>query len=65
VPPNILPLFYQLLIIFVSKIINILNTGNVLCGSQVSKPSNLIQKQKFLDVIFKIFLVFCVPQNFF
>jgi len=32
---------------------------------QFSKPSNLVQKQKFLGENFKIFLVFGVPQKFF
>jgi len=39
------------------------NTGNVLCGSQVSKTSYFRQKQKFLDAILEIFLVFGVPQK--
>jgi len=37
--------------------------GNVVCRSQVSKPSNLMQKQMFLDVILKIFLAVGAPRK--
>ncbi len=36
-----------------------------MCRSQALNPSDLMQKHKFLDVIFKIFLVFGWPQKFF
>jgi len=68
VPPNILPCHFNSLLTtinhFCFKNEKMRNTGNV-CRSQVSKPSNLMQKEKFSDVIFEIFLVFGVPQNFF